>query len=110
FYSEQDRAAGVPAAGLRTAAREGRLETEGWRLRKYGTRFWANVIIDAITSDGHLVGYAKITRDVTERRAADDRLRQAQKMEAVGHFRCGAAHDFNNLLMPFLGSLEILRK
>jgi PAS domain S-box-containing protein len=110
FYSEQDRAAGVPAAGLRTAAREGRLETEGWRVRKDGTRFWANVIIDAITSDGHLVGYAKITRDITERRAAEARLRQAQKMEAVGQFTGGAAHDFNNLLMAILGSLEILRK
>ena len=110
FYSEQDRAAGVPAAGLRTAAREGRLETEGWRLRKDGTRFWANVIIDPITSDGHLVGYAKITRDITERRAAEARLRQAQKMEAVGQFTGGAAHDFNNLLMAILGSLEILRK
>jgi PAS domain S-box-containing protein len=110
FYSEQDRAAGVPAAGLRTAALEGRLETEGWRLRKDGTRFWANVIIDAIRTDGHLVGYAKITRDITERRAAEAKLRQAQKMEAVGQFTGGAAHDFNNLLMAILGSLEILRK
>jgi PAS domain S-box-containing protein len=110
FYSEQDRTAGIPAAGLRTAAREGRLETEGWRLRKDGTRFWANVIIDAIRSDGHLVGYAKITRDITERRASEAKLRQAQKMEAVGQFTGGAAHDFNNLLMAILGSLEILRK
>jgi PAS domain S-box-containing protein len=110
FYSEQDRAAGVPAAGLRTAAREGRLETEGWRVRKDGTRFWANVIIDAIRSDGQLVGFAKITRDITERRDAEARLRQAQKMEAVGQFTGGAAHDFNNLLMAILGSLEILRK
>jgi PAS domain S-box-containing protein len=110
FYCEEDRAAGIPAAGLRTAAREGRLETEGWRLRKDGTRFWANVIIDAIRSNGQLVGYAKITRDITERRAAEGRLRQAQKMEAVGQFTGGAAHDFNNLLMAILGSLEILRK
>jgi PAS domain S-box-containing protein len=110
FYSEQDRTAGIPAAGLRTAAREGRLETEGWRLRKDGTRFWANVIIDAIHTDGHLVGFAKITRDITERRASDAKLRQAQKMEAVGQFTGGAAHDFNNLLMAILGSLEILRK
>ena len=110
FYSEPDRAAGVPAAGLRTAALEGRLETEGWRLRKDGSRFWANVIIDAIRTDGHLVGYAKITRDITERRAAEAKLRQAQKMEAVGQFTGGAAHDFNNLLMAILGSLEILRK
>jgi PAS domain S-box-containing protein len=110
FYSESDRAVGVPAAGLRTAAREGRLETEGWRLRKDGTRFWANVIIDAIHSDGQLVGFAKITRDITERRDAEARLRQAQKMEAVGQFTGGAAHDFNNLLMAILGSLELLRK
>jgi PAS domain S-box-containing protein len=110
FYGAEDRAAEIPAANLRTAAREGRLETEGWRLRKDGSRFWANVIIDAIRSDGELVGYAKITRDITERRAAEGRLRQAQKMEAVGQFTGGAAHDFNNLLMAILGSLEILRK
>jgi PAS domain S-box-containing protein len=110
FYSEEDRAAGIPGTVLRTAAREGRLETEGWRLRKDGTRFWANVIIDAIHTDGQLVAFAKITRDITERRAADAKLRQAQKMEAVGQFTGGAAHDFNNLLMAIMGSLEILRK
>jgi PAS domain S-box-containing protein len=110
FYSPDDRAAGLPAAGLRKAALEGRFETEGWRLRKDGSRFWANVIIDAIRSDGELVGYAKITRDITERRDAETRLRQSQKMEAVGQFTGGAAHDFNNLLMAILGSLEILRK
>jgi PAS domain S-box-containing protein len=110
FYTDKDRAAGVPAAGLRVAAREGRFETEGWRVRKDGTRFWANVIIDAIHSGGVHVGFAKITRDVTERRAAEERLRQAQKMEAVGQFTGGVAHDFNNLLMAILGSLELLRK
>jgi PAS domain S-box-containing protein len=110
FYSTDDRAAGMPAANLRMAAGEGRVETEGWRLRKDGTRFWANVIIDAIHTDGELVGFAKITRDITERRATEARLRQAQKMEAVGQFTGGAAHDFNNLLMAILGSLEILRK
>jgi PAS domain S-box-containing protein len=110
FYTDEDRAKGLPAAGLRTAAREGRVETEGWRVRKDGSRFLANVIIDAIHSDGKLVGFAKITRDITERRSAEARLRQSQKMEAVGQFTGGAAHDFNNLLMAILGSLEILRK
>jgi PAS domain S-box-containing protein len=110
FYSAEDRAAGVPAAGLRTAAHDGRFETEGWRLRKDGTRFWANVIIDSISAGGALVGFAKVTRDITERRATEARLRQSQKMEAVGQFTGGAAHDFNNLLMAILGSLEILRK
>ncbi len=110
FYSAEDQAAGIPAANLRTAAGEGRLETEGWRIRKDGTRFWANVIIDAIHANGQLVAFAKITRDITEKRAAEAKLRQAQKMEAVGQFTGGAAHDFNNLLMAILGSLEILRK
>jgi PAS domain S-box-containing protein len=110
FYSEEDLASDVPMKGLRIAAKDGRLETEGWRLRKDGSRFWANVIIDAIRSNGQVVGFAKITRDITEQRAAEARLRQSQKMEAVGQFTGGAAHDFNNLLMAILGSLEILRK
>jgi len=110
FYTPEDRAAGVPQRGLATAAREGRFETEGWRVRKDGTRFWANVIIDAIRDRGRLVGFAKVTRDITERRETEARLREAQKMEAVGHFTGGAAHDFNNLLMAILGSLELLKK
>src|SRR4051794_6338526 len=72
FYTEEDRAAGVPARALRTAAEEGRFEAEGWRVRKDGTPFWAHVLIDPIrTPAGELVGYAKITRDLTERRAAE---------------------------------------
>ena len=110
FYTEEDRLLDKPMSGLKIAATEGRLETEGWRLRKDGTRFWANVIIDAIHSEGRLVGFAKVTRDITERRTAEARLRQAQKMEAVGQFTGGAAHDFNNLLMAVLSSLELLRK
>jgi PAS domain S-box-containing protein len=110
FYTEQDRLAGLPQAGLRTAARDGRLATEGWRVRKDGSRFWASVVIDAIQSDGALVGFAKITRDITEQKAAEAKLRQAQKMEAVGRFTGGAAHDFNNLLMAISASLELLRK
>ncbi|HWG68261.1 MAG TPA: PAS domain S-box protein [Steroidobacteraceae bacterium] len=110
FYTEEDRHSQLPSAGLRIAARDGRLETEGWRLRKDGTRFWANVIIDAIHDQGKLVGFAKVTRDITEKKAAEARLRQAQKMEVVGQFTGGAAHDFNNLLMAISGSLELLRR
>jgi PAS domain S-box-containing protein len=110
FYTAEDIALEVPSRGLRTAAREGRFETEGWRVRKDGSRFWANVVIDAIRDRGELVGFAKITRDITERRATEERLRHAQKMEAVGQFTGGAAHDFNNLLMAILGSLDLLRK
>src|SRR5471030_2437922 len=106
FYTEEDRAAGLPANGLATARREGRWETEGWRLRKDGSRFWAHVIIDCIRDDaGAVLGFAKITRDITERREAQRELEQArealfqsQKMEAVGQLTGGIAHDFNNLL------------
>jgi PAS domain S-box-containing protein len=110
FYTDEDRQSGVPMAGLRVAAAEGRVEKEGWRVRKDGTRFWANVIIDAIRDQDRLIGFAKITRDITEKRAAEARLRQAQKMEVVGQFTGGAAHDFSNLLMAVTGSLELLRK
>ncbi|MBR7621048.1 PAS domain S-box protein [Phenylobacterium sp. 20VBR1] len=80
FYSQEDRAAGAPAAALRTAAEEGRFEKEGWRIRKDGSRFWAHVIIDPIRAeDGSLIGYAKITRDLTERRIAETALRASQE-------------------------------
>ena len=80
FYTEEDRAAGVPALALRTAAEEGRYEVEGWRVRKGGERFWAHVLIDPIrTPAGELVGFAKVTRDLTERRKAEEALRQSDQ-------------------------------
>ncbi len=109
-YTDEDRKANLPLAALQAAARDRRLETEGWRVRKDGSGFWALVLIEAIFEGGELVGFVKITRDITEKRAAEARLRQAQKMEAVGHFTGGVAHDFNNLLMAISGSLELLRK
>jgi PAS domain S-box-containing protein len=93
FYTDEDKVAGLPQRGLATARTEGRWEHEGWRVRKDGTRFFANVVIDAIRENGELVGYAKITRDITEKRAAEQRLRQAEKLKAVGVFTGGAAHD-----------------
>jgi PAS domain S-box-containing protein len=115
FYTTEDVAAGVPFRGLETARREGRFEAEGWRVRSDGTRFWAHVVIDAIREDGKLVGFAKITRDITERRRASELLRQtqnalfqAQKMEALGKLTGGVAHDFNNVLQILRGNLELL--
>src|SRR3954463_214026 len=118
FYTAEDRETALPKRALETAAREGKFEAEGWRVRKDGTRFWAHVIIDAIRDDsGRLLGFAKITRDLTERREAQRQLErareaffQAQKIEAVGQLTGGVAHDFNNLLMAILGSLELVRK
>ena len=110
FYTQDDRAAEVPRIALETAEREGRFEAEGWRVRKDGSRFWASVIIDPIRNDrDELVGFAKVTRDLTEKRAIEEQLRQSQKMEAVGQLTGGLAHDFNNLLTGISGSLEMLQ-
>jgi PAS domain S-box-containing protein len=118
FYTEEDRRAGLPEEALKLAARDGRVEREGWRVRKDGTKFFAHVVIDAIHNpNGSLLGFAKITRDITERRnaaraleEAREALLQSQKMEAIGHLTGGIAHDFNNLLMAVQGSLELLQR
>jgi len=117
FYTETDRANGKPARALRIAREQGRYEEEGWRVRKDGTFFWASVIIDPIHEDGCLVGFAKITRDITERREGQIKLEQmqkqlaeAQKLDALGQLTGGVAHDFNNLLMIISGSLHTLRR
>ena len=118
FYTEEDRQAGASRIALETAAREGRFEKEGWRIRKDGSRFVAHVVIDPIRApDGTILGFAKITRDITGRRETERALQEArealfqsQKMDAIGQLTGGVAHDFNNLLMAVLGSLELLRK
>ena len=80
FYTDAERSQNVPAQALAEAERTGRFEREGWRVRKDGTHFWAHVVIDAIRSpEGALVGFAKITRDLTERRAAETKLRESEE-------------------------------
>ncbi|RYG22412.1 MAG: PAS domain S-box protein, partial [Burkholderiales bacterium] len=111
FYTEADRLSGEPQRALETAATKGRFEREALRVRKDGTQFWAHVTIDAIREpDGTLLGFAKITRDITERvkaqrelELAREQLFHSQKMEAIGQLTGGVAHDFNNLLMAVLG-------
>ncbi|WP_370173243.1 hybrid sensor histidine kinase/response regulator [Sphingobium abikonense] len=117
FYSEEDRIAGLPSRALSSAQRDGRFESEGWRIRKDGSRFWANAVIDTIRdSAGEVIGYAKVTRDLTERRESQQALEdaraaimQAQKMDAIGKLTGGVAHDFNNLLAVIVGSLELAK-
>ena len=106
----------MPAATLNRALKEGRSEQEGWRVRKDGSRFWAQVVVDAIRNEaGDLVGYAKITRDISERKNSVDaleranaELHQAQKMEAFGQLTGEIAHDFNNLLAVMSSGIEFL--
>ncbi|HZV04177.1 MAG TPA: PAS domain S-box protein [Gemmataceae bacterium] len=118
FYTEQDRSAGNPARALYKSATEGHFEAEGWRVRKDGTRFWANVVIDPIHDErGVLLGFAKITRDITERLTTQRALQRvqaerarAQKIEVLGRLTSGVAHDFNNLLMIVTGHLQTLKR
>jgi PAS domain S-box-containing protein len=115
FYTEEDRAGGLPEKLLSIARTRGKVMSEGWRVRKDGTRFWASVVIDAVhDEDGNLVGFAKVTRDLTEQRESQQRLDdareqlfQAQKMEAIGQLTGGVAHDFNNLLTVIVSGADL---
>jgi PAS domain S-box-containing protein len=112
FYTDADRASGLPEHGLNTARTEGRFEAEGWRVRKDGTRFRASVVIDAIRNDaGELIGFAKVTRDVTQRVLLEETqaaLQHAQRLESIGKLTGGVAHDFNNILQVIGGNLQLL--
>ncbi|MGB6116333.1 MAG: PAS domain S-box protein, partial [Comamonas sp.] len=115
FYTPEDISNGNPARALHTARTTGRFEDEGWRVRKDGSRFWAMVVVDAIHNEsGKLIGFAKITRDMTERREAQEQINkalmrsvQSQKMEALGQLTGGIAHDFNNLLAAIIGGTDL---
>lgn len=116
FYTEEDRARGVPEAALKTSLREGKFEAEAQRVRKNGSLFWAHVLIDPIYNEGgEHVGFAKITRDISERKKAEHELRlaqeallQSQKLQALGELAGGIAHDFNNLMTVMRGSADFL--
>jgi PAS domain S-box-containing protein len=116
FFTEEDRAKGEPDREIATATRDGSFEGEGWRVRRDGTMFWASVVLDRILDEnGKLLGFAKVTRDMTEQKKAEQELEraraslaQAQKMEAIGQLTGGVAHDFNNLLTVISNSLDLL--
>jgi PAS domain S-box-containing protein len=118
FYSEEEQQRGEPARNLQVAAYEGKCVVEGWRVRRDQSPFWASVVIEAIRDEaGTLVGFVKITRDITERREAQasleraqEQLAQSQKMEALGQLTGSIAHDFNNLLMIVSGHAQLLRR
>ncbi|MGH7095498.1 MAG: PAS domain S-box protein, partial [Stellaceae bacterium] len=118
FYTPAERSAGVPERALAHAAAGKSYEAEGWRVRKDGTQFWASVTLNAIRNEvGELLGFAKVTRDITERRQAQEALRraqerlaQSQKLETLGQFTGAIAHDFNNMLMIVGGNSQIVKR
>ncbi len=94
---------------LEVAERTGRVEEEGWRVRKDGSKFWASVVLSAVKDPaGMLIGFAMITRDLTERKNLEEQLQQAKKLEAIGSVAASVAHDFNNLLSVILSYSELL--
>jgi len=117
FYTAEEQEADKPQQGLARALSEGRFESEGIRVRKDGSSFWAHVTIQPIRDEeNRIVGFAKVTRDITEQRKARqalenarEELHQSQKMEALGHLTGGVAHDFNNFLTAIIGNLEVLK-
>jgi PAS domain S-box-containing protein len=117
FYPPEDRDWDKPAWELREATREGRFEDEGWRVRKDGSRFWANVVITALRDeDNRLVGFAKVTRDLTERRAAEQRsvddARRVASAEAANHvkseFLTVMSHELRTPLNAIGGYSDLL--
>ena len=100
FYPPEQIAAGFPQYELETAARDGRFEDEGWRLRKDGTRFWANVVITALRdTHGRLIGFAKVTRDLTQRREEQEEAIAAAR-------RAAAAEAANQAKSTFLATMS----
>jgi PAS domain S-box-containing protein len=117
FYPPEDVLAGKPRRLLDIAIREGRVEDEGWRVRKDGTRFWADVVITALHDDsGELVGFAKVTRDLTERRNSEEALRlSAQRIAAAesanrtkAEFLTAMSHELRTPLNAIGGYAELM--
>ena len=110
FYLEEDVERGVPATMLERARSRGRYEAEGWRLRKDGSKFWANVLITALTdSNGQLQGFAKLTRDMTEYKMIQDKLRESERLAAMGATAAVFAHEIGNPLNAISTSLQLLQ-
>jgi PAS domain S-box-containing protein len=108
FFPTEDVRAGKPEKCLRAARARGQLEYQGWRVRKDGSRFWADVLLTALDDGaGRLRAFSEVTRDASERKHLEQRVTQAQKMEAIGRLAGGVAHDFNNLLTAILGYSEL---
>jgi PAS domain S-box-containing protein len=110
FYLKEDIRKGRPAAGLKIARSEGRYEAEGWRLRKDGSKFWANVLITRLTDKmGQFYGFAKLTRDMTEEKLIQDKLQESERLAAIGTTAAVFAHEVGNPLNGISTSLQFLQ-
>jgi PAS domain S-box-containing protein len=118
LFNAEDRKLGAPEAALAEARRNGHFESEGWRVRQDGTAFWALAVLETMKDDdGSIIGFANITRDMTERREAQQALERSQeqlaylnKMDALGRLTGSIAHNFNNLLMIVSGHTQTAKK
>jgi PAS domain S-box-containing protein len=107
FYTPEDSQAGMPAAELRAARQHGRAEREGWRVRKDGTLFWANVVVSAVYGNsGELIGFVKVTRDMTERRRLEELERSSRMMS---EFLAMLAHELRNPLAPMRNAVTLMQ-
>jgi PAS domain S-box-containing protein len=114
FYPPEVAATGVCEVELQVAARDGRFEDEGWRVRKDGSKFWANVVLSAVhDADGKLIGFAKVTRDLTERKRAEDEraalLAAEQANRTKDEFLAMLGHELRNPLAPIVTALQLMR-
>jgi PAS domain S-box-containing protein len=110
FYPPEDNERGKTRLELEIAARDGKFEDEGWRVRKDGSRFWANVIITALRAkDGSLLGFGKVTRDITDRKTAEERLlRQAQEIQEMATVPIVQVWE-GVVMVPLIGTLDSQR-
>jgi osomolarity two-component system sensor histidine kinase TcsA len=110
FYSQEDRDNDKPARELRDALRDGRCEDEGWRFRKDGSKFWANVVITPVYKDAVLLGFSKVTRDLTERRKTENSLiaayEEASKLKS--EFLANMSHEIRTPMHGMLSALTLL--
>lgn len=115
FYTAQDQQLGLPQQTLAAAREQGRLVGEGWRVRRNGEQFRASIVIEAVRENGVLLGFVKVTQDITERYQAQCLLQDAQRarqhlqqFEGVGRLTRGLAHEFNNLLTTIGNALDLV--
>ena len=110
FYTQEDIQNGEPAKDLQIAKLQGRHESEGWRLRKDGSKFWANALVTALTHpDGQLYGFAKLTRDMTEQKLIRDKLQESERLAAMGTTAAMFAHEIGNPLNAISTCLQVLQ-